>query len=119
MVEIPDRINRALSDYVTKLSQEINICAAVLFGSYATGNWNEESDIDIAIFSENFSDMDRVEAITFLLSRALPYNLDIQPLAYDERDLEHENDNPFIHEILTTGIKISQPSSNSYQFFTY
>jgi hypothetical protein len=25
----------------------------------------------------------------------------------DEKDLEHESDNPFIHEIVTTGIKIA------------
>lgn len=107
MAEIPDHINAALSDYVTRLSQEIQVRAAVLFGSYATGTWHEDSDIDIAIFSENFSDMDRVEAITFLLSRAMPYNLDIQPLAYNEKDFEHEGDNPFLHAILTTGVRIA------------
>lgn len=107
MAEIPDDINAALSDYVTRLSQEIQVRAAVLFGSYATGNWHEDSDIDIAIFSDDFSEMDRVEAITFLLSRAMPYNLDIQPLAYDQNDLEHEDGNPFLHEILTTGVKIA------------
>ena len=107
MAEIPDDIKAALSDYVTRLSQEIQVRAAVLFGSYATGNWHENSDIDIAIFSDDFSDMDRVEAITFLLSRAMPYNLDIQPIAYDEQDLAHEDDNPFLHEILTTGVKIA------------
>ena len=107
MAEIPHLIKTALSDYITKLSQEINIRAAVLFGSYATGQWNNESDIDIAIFSDNFSNMERVEALTFLLNKATPYHLDIQPLAYDADDFEHEDDNPFIHEIMTTGIKIA------------
>ena len=106
MAQIPDHIKNALSDYIQKLSQEITIQSAFLFGSYATGNWNSESDIDIAIFSDDFSSMDRVDAITFLLSKALVYNLDIQPLAYDENDLENPSENPFIHEILTTGIKI-------------
>lgn len=107
MAQIPDYITNALSDYVQKLSQEITVQSVFLFGSYATGNWNSESDIDVAIFSDDFSSMDRVEAITFLLNKALPYNLDIQPLAYNEDDLENPSENPFIHEILTTGIKIA------------
>lgn len=106
MAEIPDNIKNALSDYIRTLSYNIKVRSAVLFGSYATGNWHNESDIDVAIFSDDFPSMGRVEAITFLLNKALPYNLDIQPLAYDEKDLENEIENPFIHEILTTGIKI-------------
>ena len=107
MAEIPDTIKTTLSDYVRRLSQEITIRSAILFGSYATGQWHGDSDVDIAIFSDNFSKMDRVKAITFLLNKAMPYDLDIQPLAYDEQDLEHEQENPFIHEILTTGVKIA------------
>ncbi|NLJ78112.1 MAG: nucleotidyltransferase domain-containing protein, partial [Tissierellia bacterium] len=39
---------------------------AFIFGSYAKGNYNENSDIDLAIFSEAFKDMDPVEGIKFL-----------------------------------------------------
>jgi predicted nucleotidyltransferase len=106
MAEIPDNIKHVLSEYVQKLSQDINVRSAILFGSYATGKWDHESDIDIAIFSDDFSSMDRVEAITFLLNKALPYDPDIQPLAYDENDLKNSSENPFIQEILITGIKI-------------
>jgi predicted nucleotidyltransferase len=106
MAQIPDNLRKTLAAYLDTLSQDIHIESAILFGSYAKGNWNAESDIDVAIFSEDFSAMDRVEAITFLLNKALPYNLDIQPLAYDDKDLAQERENPFIHEILNTGIKI-------------
>jgi uncharacterized protein len=107
MAQIPDHIKNAIIDYIHTLSQEISVTSAVVFGSYANGNWTEESDIDLAVFSEDFSRMDRVDAITFLLNRTLPYHLDIQPLAYDNQDLEREHENPFIHEILTTGIKLA------------
>ena len=107
MAEIPDNIKHVLSEYVQRLSQDINVHSAILFGSYATGKWDQESDIDIAVFSGDFASMDRVEAITFLLNKALPYNLDIQPLAYDANDLKDPSENPFIQEILTTGIKIA------------
>lgn len=106
MAQIPDQIRQQVTDYVHTLAQDIHIRAAILFGSYATGRWNNESDIDIAIFSDDFAMMDRVEAITFLLNKALPYHLDIQPLAYNAQDLAYADDNPFLHEILTTGVHI-------------
>jgi uncharacterized protein len=107
MVKIPDNIEKALSEYLRELSQDIPVKSAFLFGSYATGKWTKDSDIDVAIFSSYFANMGRIEAITFLLNRTLPYHLDIQPVAFDEKDLDQETDNPFIHEILTTGIKIA------------
>lgn len=106
MAHIPTDIKMALHDYVQHVAQDIHVTSAVVFGSYAKGNWRDDSDIDIAIFSEAFAAMDRVEAITFLLDKALPYQLDIQPLAYDAADLLNERENPFLHEILTTGIRL-------------
>lgn len=106
MAEIPNHIKQAVTDYVAGLCNEIPVKSAVLFGSYATGKWNQESDIDIAIFSEYFAAMNRVDAITLLLQKAWPYHLDIQPLAFDAQDLANEAENPFIHEIVTTGMKI-------------
>ena len=107
MAQIPDHIKKTLDAYVQALAKEINVKSAFVFGSYACGNWREDSDIDIAIFSEHFSNMDRVQAITFLLNRTLPYNLDIQPVAFDEQDLAPEAENPFVSEILKIGIKIA------------
>jgi predicted nucleotidyltransferase len=107
MAEIPLHIKQSLAEYVHTLSQEIHIRSAIVFGSYATGKWTPDSDIDLAIFSDDFTAMDRVEAITFLLNRTSPDHLDIQPLAFDGQDLQHAADNPFLQEILTTGIQIA------------
>ncbi len=106
MAEIPDNIKKNIYDYINGLSKKIHIVSAFLFGSYAKGNWNKDSDIDIAVFSEFFSDVDRTEAIAFLLDSALPYRMDIQPLAFDDKDFKNYHENPFINEILATGIKI-------------
>ena len=107
MAEIPLHIKQSLAEYVRNLSQEIHIRSAIVFGSYATGKWTPDSDIDLAIFSDDFTDMDRVEAITFLLNHTSPYHLDIQPLAFDGQDLQNAAENPFLQEILMTGIHIA------------
>jgi len=106
MAQIPSHIKDILTDYVKELSREIKVRAAILFGSYASSQWQTESDIDIAIFSDYFPGRDRAEAIAFLLDKAMKYNLDIQPIAFEENDFENSKDNPFINEIVTTGIRI-------------
>jgi len=106
MAQIPSHIKDILTDYVKELSREIKVRSAILFGSYASSQWQTESDIDIAIFSDYFSGRDRAEAIAFLLERAMKYNIDIQPIAFEENDFENAKDNPFINEIVTTGIRI-------------
>ena len=106
MAEIPANIKKVLKEYVANLSKEIVVNSAILFGSYAMGNQRVDSDIDIAIFSDHFSLIDRTEAIAFLLDKTLEYNIDLQPLAFENKDLENYHDNPFVNEIVTRGIKI-------------
>lgn len=106
MAKIPSHIEEALSDYIRELSKLITINSVFLFGSFARGNWNQESDIDVAIFSENFKEQDRIELGTFLLKKTRKYALDIQPIPFDEKDLLNYEDNPFVREIVENGIKL-------------
>ncbi|MDY7038786.1 MAG: nucleotidyltransferase domain-containing protein, partial [Thermodesulfobacteriota bacterium] len=107
MDKIPFEVKKVLSDYIKKLSREINVTSAFVFGSYAKGNWKSDSDIDVAIFSDDFTNLERAEAIAFLLDRTLEYDLDIQPVAFDEDDYINYQDNPFVNEVVTTGIKMA------------
>ena len=51
-------INQDIIDSVNKFIEEIkkkyNVTAIILFGSYAKGTENEDSDIDIAVISDDF-----------------------------------------------------------------
>jgi UTP:GlnB (protein PII) uridylyltransferase len=58
----------------------IPVKKAVLFGSYAKGTFDEGSDVDLAIFSDYFEQMDRVEGIKFLLMHAMDYHIDLEPI---------------------------------------
>lgn len=39
-------------DYVNRLEKDIRVCTAVLFGSFARGDFNLGSDIDVLIISD-------------------------------------------------------------------
>ena len=50
-------ITESIQKYIKKISEHYKIQAIILFGSYAKGTENEDSDIDIAIISSDFSDI--------------------------------------------------------------
>jgi predicted nucleotidyltransferase len=105
MAEIPEKIKETVEDYVRNINSEIPVKKALLFGSYAKGTFTQDSDIDIAIFSDFFNDMKRVDGIKYLLRKTIKYpHVDLQPVAFTYLDYL-ENDG-FAAEVLKSGIEI-------------
>ena len=83
---------------------------AVLFGSYAKGNPNEYSDIDLAVWSDKFTDpyftiMEKVAPL-----RRTFKNIELHPFILEDTA---END-PFIKGIQNTGILITAHKEFSF-----
>lgn len=106
MVEISQKINNIIGEYISDIQKYMKVDKAFIYGSYAKGNNNEYSDIDIAIFSDSFINQSFVESVSFLFSIARKYKeMSIEPVAFTLSDLQ--NDNPFVNEIIATGREIS------------
>lgn len=55
MVQIPVKVQNVINEYLLLLKEHnIAIRQAILFGSYAKGDYQEWSDIDIALVSDKF-----------------------------------------------------------------
>lgn len=107
MVEVAEKVDRIISEYLSDVSKHIAIDKAYVYGSYASGRHDGQSDLDIAIFSDGFKDYSFVDAVTFLLSLARKYrDVCIDPVAFTVSDLQE--DNPFIKGILATGKEITE-----------
>ena len=104
MAAIPERVQQIVQEYVHKISCQIPVKKAILFGSYAKGTFETDSDVDLAIFSEYFEQMDRVEGIHYLLLQAMDYGIDLEPIAFTEK--EYRTPLGIVAEILDTGIEI-------------
>jgi len=77
----------------------------ILFGSIAQGTAQPESDVDLAIFSADVTDENRLEIMTDCWLKTIPYKLDIQPVVYPLADFYADND--FIQqEIISRGVEI-------------
>jgi len=99
--ELLDEINV----FVTKLKKTLPVKEVYMFGSFASGEIHEGSDIDLLIigdFEERI--FDRIGKILDLT------DLPIEPLVYTPKEFEElKNDcNPFITEILKTAIRFDE-----------
>jgi predicted nucleotidyltransferase len=93
------KINR----FLRLLKNDFNIQAAYLFGSAAKGKANSWSDIDIAIVSQDFR-KDSFDAVRQLIPYILKIDSAIE--VHPFRPEVFSEDNPFVKEILATGLRI-------------
>ncbi len=101
---IDSRIMDSIKKYIEKISQYYKIEAIILFGSYAKGTENEDSDIDIAIISSDFKDL--IEDGAKLIGLTWKIDTRIEPHPITTEDYKKIS-NPFIREVVDTGIKVA------------
>ena len=91
------------NEYINRLLlNKINIHSAYLFGSFAKGNNKKDSDIDLAIVFDEVLNMFETEIKLMTLRKE--NETIIEPHVFEKDDFVEVN--PFINEILNTGIKI-------------
>ena len=104
MANIPKNILEIIMKYIQELSKEISIDKVIIFGSYAKNTYNEDSDIDIAIFSKDFKNSSIIEDMSFLLIKTSGLGIDLQPQPFTLDD--YSNPDGLVKEILDTGIEL-------------
>ena len=108
MVErIVDRkIMDIVNQYVKVILENYNVKAIILFGSYAKGTNNEDSDIDIAVITDDIKCNDVFDEQLNLkkLRRNIDYR--IEPHLIEVADYDNM-ETPFVQEVINTGIKVA------------
>jgi predicted nucleotidyltransferase len=91
--------------YAEDAKRTLPVEKVFLYGSYAKGTASEQSDIDICFFLRNFGNQDRIEILTELLTVLCKHNdLYFEPNVFEMDDIPRGN--PFVKEVLRTGIEI-------------
>lgn len=104
MAKGKDSVIKIVKRYLQKVRNSgIKIEKAYLYGSYAKGKNQKDSDIDIAIVSPDFTG-DRFEDALRLKSLRWQIDLRIEPLPIVPEDFTE--DNPIVYEILKKGIAV-------------
>lgn len=99
------RIARPIIRRYVKMLQRnrIRLRSVYMFGSYVSGVPTEDSDIDVAVVSDDFSG-DRIEDTVLLMRHRWDVDLRIEPHPFRPEDFTPGN--PWVAEILRTGIRI-------------
>ncbi|MFA5806015.1 MAG: nucleotidyltransferase domain-containing protein [Melioribacteraceae bacterium] len=96
-------INNIVNKFISLVSDEFPLKRVYLFGSYAKGNAKDYSDVDLAVVSDKFEGsrfFDKQKLNKYIMKTSI--DLEVHPF----RTEDFTEDNPFVKEILQTGLKI-------------
>jgi predicted nucleotidyltransferase len=110
MAKIKAEVVNILQRYLDDVEGICHVDKAFVFGSHARGRAGENSDIDMAIFSRNINDGNRLEVMTKVIALITKFKLDIQPLVFSYDDY-HREENDFIsNEVKKNGFELKRTS---------
>jgi predicted nucleotidyltransferase len=96
-----DALNIA-QEYASAVKANYNFIRIILFGSYAKGNYNDDSDIDIAVVFKDYSNLIDMQLELMRLRRKIDSRIEPHPF----RESEFEISNPIVSEIIKYGQEI-------------
>ena len=99
-----DEVKKIISLYIENLKKKLRIEKVILYGSYANGEANEHSDIDLAIISPDVNEDNFIEYLQ-LLSRSIPrkIDIDIESLVFSTHEFETASPLGFLGDIKKNG----------------
>ena len=96
-----DEIIAKVKQFAQKAAQEFAVRRIILFGSFVRGNFNENSDIDVAVIMDDLpEDILTSEFKLYKMRRDIDHR--IEPLIFKSG----ENRSGFLEEIMKTGLEI-------------
>ena len=104
-----EEIDKEIVDIVNKYTEVVNknydVQAIILFGSYAKGTQREDSDIDIAVITDDIK-TDKFDEEVNLMQLRNNIDYRIEPHIISIADYEND-ETPFVVEVKNTGIKVA------------
>ena len=88
--------------YANVIRENFNNVKIILFGSYAKGNYTEDSDIDIAIVLKDYNNLMDIQLELMRLRRRIDSR--IEPHPFREKDFDLSD--PLVSEIVRYGQEI-------------
>jgi predicted nucleotidyltransferase len=88
--------------YADAVQSKFDFIKIILFGSYAKGNFNDDSDIDIAIVFKDYGNILDVQLELMRIRRKIDSRIEPHPFREREFDLS----NPLANEIIKHGMVI-------------
>jgi len=88
--------------YARLLKNQFGDIRVFLFGSYAKGNYNKDSDIDIAVVFDDYINLLDIQLELMRIRRGIDSRIEPHPFRKQDFDVTH----PLAYEILSYGLEI-------------
>ncbi|HJN17485.1 MAG TPA: nucleotidyltransferase domain-containing protein [Armatimonadota bacterium] len=102
----PSEVDAIVARYLERVRQRVPVAAAYLYGSYATGEADDDSDIDMAIISPAFGS-DVAGEMSLLMRACWPDATHVEALPFSDAELENPSRGSFLREVLKTGRRVA------------
>lgn len=99
-----EEVEAIIKRYINEIRKELPISEVFLYGSYAKGKADQDSDIDICLISSKFG-KDDVEESQYLLKKTIGIDTRLEPVGYSPVAYQRE-ESPLIYEIKKYGREI-------------
>jgi predicted nucleotidyltransferase len=92
-----------ISEIIKKIASGYNPDKIILFGSYAAGNPNEDSDLDLFVIKD--SDLPRPQRTVHVRKMLYGAMIPIDLIVYTPKEIEESKENKFsfVYKVLNTG----------------
>jgi len=89
--------------YANVVRDKFSLIKVILFGSFAKGNYNDDSDIDIAVVFNDYDNLLDMQLELMRLRRKIDSRIEPHPF----RESEFNLSNPVVNEIIKYGEEIN------------
>ena len=103
-----NKVNEIIYGFISMLKKEIPVKEVYLFGSYANGNPEDYSDIDLAVVSNWFEGKPKIENMKYLSRLAASYNSLVEALPFTETEYRNIDKRTLLCRIVRTGRKLDK-----------
>ena len=100
-----------ITEIVDKIASGYNPDKIILFGSYATGNPNEDSDLDLFVIKD--TDLPRPQRTVLVRKMLYVSMIPIDLIVFTPKEIDESKENKFsfVYEVLTTGKTLYERAS--------
>ncbi|MBT3169351.1 MAG: nucleotidyltransferase domain-containing protein [Candidatus Cloacimonetes bacterium] len=105
MVKIPNEIKKVILKFRTDIENDLKIKKIILFGSYAKGNYTENSDIDVCVIAENVEN--GYLALLKIIPKVIESDVRIEPVVFSQNEYEIPLSFGLLKEVKKFGIEIN------------
>jgi len=88
--------------YAEVVNDRFSLVRVILFGSFAKGNFHDDSDIDIAVILHDYNNLLDIQLELMRLRRKIDSRIEPHPFREEEFNLS----NPLVHEIMKYGQEV-------------